>query len=54
VNVVTKSGGNEWHGDGWEFVRNRVFDSRPFNLATPDLPKFQRNQFGGTIGGPIR
>jgi hypothetical protein len=53
VNVVTKSGGNEWHGDGWEFVRNRVFDSRPFNLATPDLPKFQRNQFGGTIGGPI-
>ena len=54
VNVVTKSGGNEWHGDGWEFVRNRVFDSRPFNLASPDLPKFQRNQFGGTIGGPIR
>ncbi len=54
VNVVTKSGGNEWHGDAWEFVRNRVFDSRPFNLATPDLPKFQRNQFGGTIGGPIR
>jgi hypothetical protein len=54
VNVVTKSGGNEWHGDGWEFVRNRVFDSRPFNLSTPDLPKFQRNQFGGTIGGPVR
>ena len=33
VNVVTKSGGSAWHGDGWEFVRNRVFDSRPFNLA---------------------
>jgi hypothetical protein len=32
--VVTRSGGNEWHGDGWEFVRNRVFDSRPFNLAS--------------------
>jgi hypothetical protein len=53
VNVVTKSGGSEWHGDGWEFVRNRVFDSRPFNLFSA-LPKFQRNQFGGTAGGPIR
>jgi Carboxypeptidase regulatory-like domain len=53
INVVTKSGGSAWHGGGWEFVRNRVFDSRPFNLFS-DLPKFQRNQFGGTAGGPIR
>jgi hypothetical protein len=53
INVVTKSGGNQWHGDGWEFVRNRVFDSRPFNLASA-LPKFQRNQFGATVGGPVR
>jgi hypothetical protein len=53
INVVTKSGGSEWHGGAWEFVRNRVFDSRPFNLAS-ELPKFQRNQFGGTAGGPIR
>ncbi len=52
INVVTKSGGSEWHGDGWEFVRNRVFDARPFNLFS-DLPKFQRNQFGGTAGGPV-
>ncbi len=48
VNVVTKSGGNDWHGDAWEFVRNRVFDSRPFNLAESTLPKYQRNPFGGT------
>lgn len=54
VNVVSKSGGNTVHGDAWEFVRNRVFDSRPFNLAQSTLPKYQRNQFGGTIGGPIR
>ena len=54
VNVVSKSGGNEIHGDAWEFVRNRVFDSRPFNLAQSTLPKYQRNQFGGTVGGPIR
>jgi Carboxypeptidase regulatory-like domain len=52
INVVTKSGTNEWHGDLWEFDRNRVFDSRPFNLPTA-LPKFQRNQFGGTGGGSI-
>ena len=52
INVVTKSGGSEWHGDGWEFVRNRVFDARPFNLFS-ELPKFQRNQFGGTAGGPV-
>lgn len=54
VSVVTKSGINEWHGSGWEFLRNQVFDSRPFNSVSPDLPKFQRNQFGGTLGAPIR
>jgi hypothetical protein len=53
INVVTKSGSNDIHGDAWEFVRNRAFDSRPFNLAS-SLPKFQRNQFGATAGGPIR
>ncbi len=52
INVVTKSGGAEWHGDGWEFVRNRVFDARPFNLFS-ELPKYQRNQFGATAGGPV-
>jgi hypothetical protein len=51
INVVTKSGTNQWHGDSWEFVRNRVFDARPFNLPT-SLPKYQRNQFGGT--GEVR
>lgn len=53
INVVTKSGGPAWHGDAWEFLRNRVFDSRPFNLASA-LPKYQRNQFGGTGGGPVK
>src|SRR5262249_4174212 len=53
INVVTKSGGNEFHGNGWEFVRNRVFDARPFHLFS-ELPKYQRNQFGATAGGPIR
>ena len=53
VNVVTKSGGNEFHGSLFEFLRNRNFDARPFNLNQSKLPKYQRNQFGATFGGPI-
>lgn len=52
VNVVTKSGTNQWHGDGFEFVRNREFNARNFFAAKVDPLK--RNQFGGTIGGPIK
>ncbi|MBL8220618.1 MAG: TonB-dependent receptor [Bryobacterales bacterium] len=52
VNVVTKSGTGEFHGAAWEFLRNRAFDARPFNLNGP-LPQYQRNQFGGNLGGPI-
>lgn len=51
VNVVTKSGTNGFHGDLFEFVRNRVFDARPY-FAT-DRDQLKQNQFGGTIGGPI-
>ena len=51
VNVVTKSGTNNWHGDAFEFVRNRVFNARNYFASTVDPLK--RNQFGGTIGGPI-
>ena len=52
VNVVTKSGTNQWHGNAFEFVRNREFNARNFFAATTDPLK--RNQYGGTIGGPIR
>jgi hypothetical protein len=51
VNVVTKSGGNEIHGDAFEFLRNYAFNARNFFAPTRDSLK--RNQFGGTIGGPI-
>lgn len=51
VNVVTKSGTNQWHGDVFEFVRNRAFNARNYFASTVDPLK--RNQFGGTIGGPI-
>src|ERR1700733_4289887 len=52
VNVVTKSGTNQFHGDAFEFVRNGYFDARDFFAASTDTLK--RNQFGGTIGAPIK
>ncbi len=52
VNVVTKSGTNEVHGNVYEFFRNRVLNARGFfDVEKPDL---NQNQFGGTLGGPIR
>ncbi|HEV2486771.1 MAG TPA: carboxypeptidase regulatory-like domain-containing protein [Terracidiphilus sp.] len=51
VNVVTKSGTNEWHGDAFEFVRNRAFNATNYFADKKDPLK--RNQFGATIGGPI-
>ena len=53
VNVVTKSGTNNFHGDAFEFNRNPVFNAQNF-FATPTTPdRVKRNQFGGTFGGPI-
>ncbi len=53
VNVVTKGGGNTFHGSAYDFVRNNALDARPFNLPTPVLPEFRRSQFGGSAGGPL-
>ena len=52
VEVVTKSGTNQIHGDAFEFVRNGDFNARDFFAAEQDTLK--RNQFGGTIGAPIK
>ena len=52
VNVVTKSGTNQIHGDLFEFVRNGDFNARNFFAATQDT--LRRNQFGGTVGAPIK
>lgn len=52
VNVVSKSGTNEYHGDGFEFVRNGYFNARDFFAPVND--NLKRNQFGGTLGGPIK
>lgn len=51
VNVVTKGGTNEFHGDLYEFFRNTDLDSRGF--FDTSRPEFDQNQFGGTLGGPI-
>jgi hypothetical protein len=52
INVVTKSGTNALHGDVFEFLRNTNFDAR--NFFSPTRGTFNQNQFGGTVGGPIR
>ncbi|HLH20137.1 MAG TPA: hypothetical protein VKX45_23125 [Bryobacteraceae bacterium] len=52
INVITKSGGNEFHGSTFEFLRNTDLDARGF--FSPERSAFQQNQFGGTVGGPIR
>ncbi len=55
VNVVTKSGSNEWHGTAYEFLRNRSLDANNFfsNRARQGKPQFQQNQFGGAFGGRL-
>ena len=55
VNVVTKNGTNQWHGSGFEFLRNAIFNARGYNFSPPP-PKgvYTQNIYGGTFGGPIR
>jgi hypothetical protein len=52
VLVTTKSGDNQFHGSLFEFFRNTSLDAKSFFAATPE--KFNLNQFGGSLGGPIR
>jgi len=55
INIVTKSGENQLHGSGFEFLRNTVADARNFfnDVGTPK-GVFQNNQYGGSLSGPIR
>ena len=50
VNVVSKSGGNQFHGEAFEFLRNSSLDARSFFATTEDL---KQNQFGFALGGPL-
>lgn len=52
INAVTRSGTNAFHGDAYEFLRNSSLDAR--NFFDTNTPPFRRNQFGGSVGGPIQ
>ena len=55
VNMVSKSGSNQWHGSLFEYMRNSKMDANNFfaNRGGVPLGSFKRNQFGGTLGGPV-
>ena len=54
VDLITKSGGNRFHGTLYEFFRNDVFDARDFFATVGPKPELRQNQFGGSVGGPIK
>ncbi len=56
INAVTRSGTKAFHGTAYEFLRNNDFDASPFAFpgSTVSSLPFHRNQFGGSLGGPIR
>lgn len=53
VNIVTRTGTNEFHGTGYEFVRNNKLDARTFNQMEGGSNHLVRNNFGASLGGPI-
>jgi hypothetical protein len=54
LNIATRSGTSKFHGELFEFLRNDEFDARNFfDFTSPRPPPFKRNQFGGSLGGPI-
>jgi hypothetical protein len=54
INVVTKSGTNDLHGSVYEFLRNEVLNAHGYTFQPTPKPPFKQNQFGGTLGGPIK
>src|SRR3989454_5273057 len=54
INIVTSSGSNQVHGSAFEYLRNSALDARNFFDQTTGAPPFKRNQFGGSLGGPLK
>jgi hypothetical protein len=52
IGATTKSGGNEYHGTAYEFLRNSAMDARQWQQTGTKNP-FRRNQYGFTLGGPV-
>ena len=53
ISIVTASGSNQLHGTAYEFLRNSALDARNY-FDQQQIPEFQRNNFGGSLGGPLR
>lgn len=53
VNIITRTGTNDWHGSLYEYFRNNKLDAASI-LQAPGLNKLRQNQFGATIGGPVQ
>lgn len=54
TNIITKGGTNEFHGSAYEFLRNDLFDAKDVLATTGSKPKLRQNQYGGSVGGPIK
>jgi hypothetical protein len=54
INIVTKSGSNQFHGTAYDYFRNDVLNARNFYATVGPKPEYRQNQFGGSVGGPIR
>jgi outer membrane receptor protein involved in Fe transport len=54
VNIVTKSGGNEFHGTIYDYLQNNATDARSLLQPSPDANVLRQNQFGASLGGPIQ
>jgi hypothetical protein len=52
VNIVTRSGGNKWHGSTYDYLQNNAFDASSI-LTLPGFNTLRQNQYGGTLGGPV-
>jgi len=56
VNIVTKSGSNQWHGTAWDYLRNEILNAAPWsnNYFGLGNPRYRYNYFGANLGGPIK
>lgn len=54
INIITRGGSNFWHGEAYEYFRNRALDARNYFEAPAEKARYQRNQFGGALSGPLQ